>query len=134
PPGSGGLGSRDELPVVKRRAPPSARRTLGPPCGRRKLTGPGWALRVPLARFAASGSTEVDPLIEMVVLAAAVEAGMATASAVTASTSGRRCFMERELLLRDWDPATIAPRGPQLVKHAYPSGEDQSLHPRLGTE
>src|SRR5262245_35622791 len=70
----------------------------------------------------------------MVVFAAAVEAGTATASAMTAKASGRRDFMERELLGRDWVGATIAPPARQLVKRAYPSGEDPSPHSRLRAE
>src|SRR3954467_686038 len=44
PPGSVGLGSRDELPIVTRPAATSATPMSEPPCARRNLTRPGYCL------------------------------------------------------------------------------------------
>jgi hypothetical protein len=91
PPGSLGLGSREELPIVTRPAAASATPMSEPPCRRRKLTQWPQLLRYFFASSEASGATEVEPLMVIVGLADAA-AGRATqaVSAVAVSAERRR--------------------------------------------
>src|ERR1700755_123784 len=95
PPGSLGLGSREELPIVTRPAAASATPMSEPPWRSLKLTQCPQTLRYFFASSEASGATEVDPLIVMVGLAAAA-AGNTSDAASTAAASivrGRMRFI-----------------------------------------
>src|SRR3954454_14993668 len=91
PPGSLGLGSREELPIVTRPAATSATPTSEPPWASLNFTLPLWVFRYSLASSVASGATEVDPLIVMTGVAEAVPGTTAARTPTAAAhTPSRR--------------------------------------------
>src|SRR4051812_5147915 len=88
PPGSEGFGSRDEFPIVTLPAATSATPMSEPPWSSLKLTQWSQTWRYLRASSAASGARDVDPLIVMVGLAAAV-AGATTGAAATSARAER---------------------------------------------
>jgi hypothetical protein len=59
-------------------------------------------LEIALRELGASGATDVEPLMEMVVLAAAVDAGRMTARATTARTRGGDASSEESSFVETW--------------------------------
>src|SRR6476659_7468981 len=95
PPGSPGLGSREELPIVTRPRATSEMPTSEPPWSSLNWTQCLHWVTYARASLAASGATEVEPLIVIVGFAAA-DAGTATATAIAAGSAAvlRECFKE----------------------------------------
>src|SRR4051812_39325157 len=87
PPGSVGFASRDELPIETRPAPMSATPTSEPPWASVNDARFGYFFRYALISLAASGATEVDPLMVILGFAAALCATIGRADAVAGAST-----------------------------------------------